>query len=264
MKHRTLPVKRTPASQGIFKRLSAVTRNRRQRAATAAASEDFENEDHSSRISRALTIIFLIHIVVIGLIFVHQKFLDGGSSPETVAKKKEAAPAAAERVLPKLSDGGAIYRPEPGDNYDRIAAKMGIPVEDLRAANDNIDIQAGRVLRIPPRRIVAVNPPEVEAIRGSGTPDRDLGLVEAVPVEGAPRAVIVRPATTPAQAASAAAAPVASPRAPAASGRKHVVQQGDNIWRIANRYKVDQNTLMRVNGIKDPTKLRLGVTLTIP
>ncbi len=81
MKPHTLPVKRRPAPKGLLKRLSAVTGNRKQRVAAAATAGEMETEDSSSKISRALTIIFLIHIVAIGLIFVHQKFLDG-RSPE--------------------------------------------------------------------------------------------------------------------------------------------------------------------------------------
>ncbi len=79
MKLQTLPVKRRPVPKGIFRRLSAVTRSKKQRVAAAAAAPlpEMDVEDGGSKISRALTIIFLIHIVAIGLIVVHQRFLDG-------------------------------------------------------------------------------------------------------------------------------------------------------------------------------------------
>ncbi|MEY5013559.1 MAG: hypothetical protein RLY69_1274, partial [Verrucomicrobiota bacterium] len=35
------------------------------------------DDDGGSKISRALTIIFFIHIAAIALIFIHQRFLDG-------------------------------------------------------------------------------------------------------------------------------------------------------------------------------------------
>src|SRR6478609_7308982 len=99
MKLHSLPVKRRPVPKGIFKRLRAVTGNRKQRvAATATGAPGMESEDSSSKISRALTIIFLIHIVAIGLIFVHQRFLDGRTpdEPKTAeAAKQEAVPAVA-------------------------------------------------------------------------------------------------------------------------------------------------------------------------
>jgi len=275
MKPHTLPVKRTPVSKGIFRRLSAVTRNRRQRAATATA-DDFEHDDHSSKISRALTIIFLIHIVVIGLIFFHQKFLDKGA-PATEAVVKKAAPVVPERVLPKLSDGGQVHRVKVGDNYEKIAAEYEVDLEDLRVANNHVDIVPSLLMKIPPRKVVAVTPPEVAAITNPETL-QDNGLVEAVPVEtaGAPRAQIIRqeeaPAARPVVAAPAVRAPAQTPpartqsqaQAPAASGQTYVVQSGDNIWRISNKFKVDQKALMRANGITDPKKLKLGMTLKIP
>lgn len=267
MKLHTLPVKRTPASKGIFKRLSAVTRGRKQRAATATADDMFEHEDHSSKISRALTIIFLIHIVVIGLIFFHQKFLDKGA-PATEAVVKKAAVLAPERVLPKLSDGGQVHRVKVGDNYEKIATEYEVDVEELRAANNHVDIVPSLLMKIPPRRVVALTPPEVHAITN---PDaiQDSGLVEVVPLESAgnPRAQIVRPTVESAQARTVVAAtpPVRTPaQAPAASGQKYVVQAGDNIWRISNKFKVDQKALMRANGITDPKKLKLGMSLSIP
>jgi len=269
MKPQTLPVRRNPVSKGVFKRLSAVTRGRKQRVAATATADDFEDDDHSSKISRALTIIFLIHIVVIGLIFFHQRFLDNGTPvEETVATAKQmmAIPPVSEHRLPKMSTGHGIYPVVAGDNYPRIAAAQEVDESDLRVANDNRPIVAGMLLKIPPRRIVAMEPPEVTAIRDKATAapvQKDDGLVEAVPVNtaNAPKAQVVRPAVD--RPTSASVAPVA-PAAAAASGKTYVVQPGDNVWRIANRFKVDQQALMKLNGINDPKKLKLGMTLNIP
>ena len=117
MKSQTLPVKRRPVSNGILRRLSAVTRNRKQRAAASASAADMEADDGSSKISRALIIIFLIHIVAIGLIFIHQRFLDGRPSPltETAAQATTAEvtttlPAPSQRAdLPRLTTGDKPY-----------------------------------------------------------------------------------------------------------------------------------------------------------
>jgi hypothetical protein len=84
MKFQTLPVRRRPVSKGIFHRLSAVTR-KRQRVSASATMSGMEMEDGGSKISRALTIIFLIHIVAIALIFIHQRFLDGRPKESTRA-----------------------------------------------------------------------------------------------------------------------------------------------------------------------------------
>lgn len=278
MKPHTLPVKRRPVPKGIFKRLSAVTGNRKQRVAASAAS-DMEVEDGSSKISRALTIIFLIHIVAIALIFVHQKFLDGRATPagSTVSKTAPANSAAAATVasqpqpaappaeqrrldLPRLASGEKPYIVRAGDNYGRIASAEGVDEKDLRLINQHVDITPGLILRIPPKRIVAMDPPEVAAIRQQAPSDRDRGLVEAVDVSNAPRAQLVRPNIR-----SGSATPVgSSANTPVASGKGYVVQNGDSIWRIANRFKVSQAALMKANGISDAKKMKVGMNLVIP
>jgi LysM repeat protein len=263
MKSRTLPVKRRPVPKGIFKRLSAVTTHRKQRVA-AAASADMEADDSSSKISRALTIVFLFHIVAIGLIFVHQKYLDGRTPAEPQTTKAEAAatvataPAPRRGDLPRLSSGDKPYIVRAGDNYARIAAAEAVDESDLRLINEHVDIGPGVILKIPPKRIVAMDPPEVAAIRNQAPVGGDSGLVDAVPVDvrGAPRAQLIRPNIT--RAAQAASAPAT------ASGKTYVVQNGDSVWRIANRFKVNQDALMKANGLSDARKLRGGMSLVIP
>ncbi len=263
MKPHTLPVKRRPVPKGIFKRLSAVTANRKQRVA-ASAGADMEADDSSSKISRALTIVFLFHIVAIGLIFVHQKFLDGRSPAEPQASKAEAAstvataPAPRRADLPRLSSGDKPYIVMAGDNYARIASAEAVDESDLRLINEHVDIGPGVILKIPPKRIVAVDPPEVAAIRNHAPAVRDSGLVDAVPVDvsGAPRAQLIRPNIM--RSAQAASAPTA------ASGKTYIVQNGDSVWRIANRFKVNQDALMKANGLSDARRLRGGISLVIP
>ncbi len=252
MKPQTLPVKRRPVPQGLFKRLSAVTGNRKQRvAASAASTSELDADDGSSKISRALTIIFLIHIVAIGLIFVHKEFLDGrGSAVPEKAAKAEVVPPRLD--LPRLSTGEKRYIVQQGDNYARIAAAVGVDEGDLRLINKHADIESGLLLKIPPKRIVAVEPPEVVAIRERSAPDRSGGLVEAIDVSDAPRALLIRPT-------------VSRDKTPAAvSGKTYTVQSGDSVWRIANKFKVNQDALMKANGIADPRKIKPGMSLAIP
>lgn len=262
MRPHTLSVKRRPVAKGVFKRLSAVTRNRKQRvAATATAAEHPES---GAKISRALTIIFIIHIVAIGLIFFHQKFLDHRSveAPD-MPKAMTIAPAMPEKEkLPMFSNGDpAPYLVKTGDNYPIIARTLNVSEAELRNLNDNRDIRPGSILRLPPKRIVAIEPPEVAAIRAQAPSDADRGLVEAIPVD-APRAQIVKPNIQHDTSNAPKARPVAEPAA--ASGRTYVVQPGDSVWRIANKFKIDQNTLMKANGISDPKKMRTGMELSIP
>jgi LysM repeat protein len=254
MKPHTLPVKRRPAPKGIFKRLSAVTGNRKQRV---AATAEMEGEDSSSKISRALTIIFLIHIVAIALIFVHQKFLDGRAPEATQAVV--ATPPVPKSDLPRLSSGDRSYVVTQGDNYTRIAASLGVDEGDLRLANKHVEIVPGLIMLVPPKRPVVVPAAEVAVARQPAAPvavAETEGLVPAVDVNDAPRARIVKPNINHATASAAAA--------PTASGKTYVVQNGDSVWRIANRFKVNQDRLMKANGISDARKMKVGMSLVIP
>jgi LysM repeat protein len=95
----------------------------------------------------------------------------------------------------------------------------------------------------------------VAAIRQRNSSAGNRGMVEEVDVAGAPRALLVRPTVNHPQVPAAM---------PASSGRVHVVQPGESIFRIASRFKVGQEALMQLNGISDPRKLRAGMRLAIP
>jgi murein DD-endopeptidase MepM/ murein hydrolase activator NlpD len=64
------------------------------------------------------------------------------------------------------------------------------------------------------------------------------------------------PATTPKATAPAKAA--------AAESTTHVVEQGENPYRVARRFGISVNALMTVNHITDPGNLRVGQQLVIP
>lgn len=264
MKLRTLPVKRRPATKSGFWRLSAVTGNRKQRAAAAMPATEMEGEDSGSKISRALTIIFLVHIVIIGLIFFQQRYLAGRPVENVKQAVMDDIPAATVQLpradLPRLSSGEKPYIVKPGDNYSRIATVNGVDEQDLRLVNQHVDIGPGLILKIPPKRIVAEEPPEVAAIRAQAPSDQNRGLVEAVDVSNAPRAQLVRPnVTRTSTPATPAVAPVVT-----SSGKTYVVQSGDSVFRIASRFKVDQASLMHANSISDPRKMKVGMKLVIP
>lgn len=269
MKHQTLPVKRKPVPKGVFRRLSAVTRNRKQRVAATASAPlpETEMDEGGSKVSRALTIIFLIHIVAIGLIFVHQKFLDGRPSETAgAAKAAEAAPVVEKpkENLPILTGGEKIHVVRAGDNYARIAEAEGVDEGDLRLLNQHVEMRTGLILKIPPQRIVAGESPELAEARRQLPSDADRGLVENVDVSNAPKAQLIRPNVNHVENAPRPAADVIPAAAPATGGKSYVVQPGDSVWRIANRFKVNQDALMRANGISDARKMKTGMKLVIP
>lgn len=259
----------------VTRSLRAVTsRRKKQRVATTASHHDFDYEDDpdsGSRIARVLTIIFFIHVVAIGLIFVHHYYLKrslpvAGTAVETptagapaaasTAAIASAAPRTTAGAPPRLSTGDAPYIVARGDNYARIAAAHEIAEADLRAANDNAEIRPGLLLKIPPKRITAVEPPAVAAMRNPAP--------AAIPVVANPATDGLVPANDPAAVRVQPNIPRATPVAESGSGRTHTVKAGETIWRISQQYSVNQDALMKHNNITDPRRVRVGQQLKIP
>ena len=262
MKYERIPTRRKPVRKTFYARLFNKTKPKKQRAA-AATAEDMD--EGGINISRSLTIIFAIHILAIGMIFIHKQYLSGRTeTPESSAKIESvetAAPAVStsrNNDLPILSRGDEPYMVKKGDNYSIIARKQGVDESELRNMNRGADIRAGVVLRIPQgKRIVAEVPPEVAAIRNQpAIPVSEQGLVEILPQAATAQPQLIRPTNRQLEDA---------PRAnPVGSGRIHTVKSGENIWRISNRYKVSQKELLSLNGITDPSKLQIGQVLKLP
>ncbi|MES2983005.1 MAG: LysM peptidoglycan-binding domain-containing protein [Verrucomicrobiota bacterium] len=260
MKLDQIPTRRKPVQKTVYARLFNRTKFRKQRASAATASPE-EFDDSGSNISRSLSIIFAIHILAIGMIFIHKQYLSGRTDAPAVANQEEAdhsvaAAVSPERMdqLPELSTGVKPYMVKKGDNFTIIAAKYGVDEAELRKLNQGKELRAGAVFRIPQaKRIVAVEPVEVEAIRNQSTPNSsEDGLVEIPLNANGSQAV--------------ANLPNAIPRAvpTVATGKTHTVKSGESVWRISKQYNLTEKDLMSLNGISDPSKLRTGQVLKLP
>lgn len=123
------------------------------------------------------------------------------------------------------------YTVQPGDSPASIASRFGVDVQELMRVNNITDptrLAVGQVLIMP-------------AARTSPSPT-------PTPRPGSP-------------------APAASPRpspTPAACADTYIVQAGDYPGLIAQKCGVDVTELMQLNGITDPTSLRVGQELRIP
>lgn len=276
MKFQTLPVRRRPVSKGIFHRLSAVTR-KRQRVSASATMAGMDMDDGGAKISRNLMIIFMIHIVAIALIFIHQRFLEDRpqegkrSASRVVAEPVAAAkPAAvAEPEVAPVEKSNKTHITKDGETYATIAASLGVAEGDLRQLNQNITMRKGLILQVPAGKAVSITAPaatmdpapaasgEAPVASAPVASAVDDGMVEAVPVDVslAPKAKTVVESNL---------APAVTDEKIKPSGKTHLVKRGDTIVKIAKQYKVTQEALMSANSITDPTKLKAGANLVIP
>jgi LysM repeat protein len=136
--------------------------------------------------------------------------------------------------------------------------------------------------------------PEAEALTTPSPEQNQQGPVgETLPTttqEGAPTTIAIQPTATPtlvpatATPAQAAEVPTATPLAEAeavptptpvtsfpspqeaTSGKEiiHIVQRGENLFRIGLKYGIDADTLARYNGLSDPDKIYVGQSIKIP
>jgi LysM repeat protein len=270
--------RRQPTRKTIWTRLHAITgRNqprprkdsRRQAvAATAHGPADFHSDEPPRNISRPMIIIFILHVVVIGVLFFHHRFLDGRNSPaasaataETTQNPTASAPASTPAQTTRLSSSDEVYIVRQGDNYARIASAQQVDEAELRALNPHEPtVRPGLLLKLPPKRIVAIDPPEVTEIRNRQNEAADRGLVATNNNATPPTHAAVEEAPPP---RAQVVAPAARPVNPA-SGKTYIVKPGDTIWRISLDHNVDQNDLMRANNISNPKQLRADMKLRIP
>jgi LysM repeat protein/predicted chitinase len=119
------------------------------------------------------------------------------------------------------------YVVQRGDTLSRIASAFGVSLASLIEANGIRDpnrIQAGATLVIP-----AAPAPTTEGAPSAG------GAVES-----------------------------SSSPMPRPEGRSWVIQRGDSLWALSQRFGVSVDDLVRANGLRNPDRIRVGQVLVIP
>lgn len=282
MKLSSLTVKRRPVKKGAFRTYFAnVVRSKRHRASTAAAPvPEVEGDVPNLGIARALVVILVIHVVAIAGIFAHSHwFEEPQQEAVALAAKAEIQPTKdlpdAATPLPQVSEDDGIHIVRAGDTYATIAAANGVKEEDLRKANDNIELRASRILRLPERMIVAVEPDDLRRL-GDGSAVHEIEAAAADPLRNAPPMVPTTAASQPVkvkpnitlpavdEARAAPATTTAADQTPARAAAKYTVKPGDTFWKIASVHKTTPAAIMKANRISDPKKLRVGMQLVVP
>lgn len=232
----------------VPKRLQA-----RVRATTAAAADEYEDEEPQTKLTSAFVVVLILHLVAVGGIYAFneikasRKTIDSGRIAESTKKSTTTAATAAtstkepDRIAeskpsvasnPVAPATGSVtpavaksktYTVKSGDTLHGIAKLSGLSVTEIKNANGLTSdaIRVGQILNLVP---------------GKTTP---VAAAEA-PQE---RPEIPEPKTT---------------------FKTHTVKSGDRLVFIAKRYNVSQEDLMALNKIKDPSKLQIGQTLKIP
>ena len=184
----------------------------------------------------------------------------GGSSASTGTDSSKVPTATFPATLPEpkiigaaafQSGAGAVYVVKSGDSWSAIAARFGVSVDDLLAANSNIDTSQlfpGQSVRLPATDASPTEAPATEPV----------STATEAPVTATPQ-----PAATAANTAPAATSSAASPT-PGASGQTYTVQSGDIPETIAQKFGITTDALLAANAGLDPTNMHVGDVINIP
>lgn len=147
--------------------------------------------------------------------------------------------------------GGTTYTIKSGDTFASVAARFGVLLEDLLAANPGVNpstLNAGDVIKLPtdvPR-------------------DAPTSTAEPEPTEDdATAAATEEPTSTPEPEPTATSEPVATATT-SSLGQTYIVQSGDIPVAIAEKFGITVEALLAANPGIDPRGLQVGQVLTIP
>ena len=221
---------------------SKVTKQRRPATRLAArltqpAYDDYE-EEPTTKLSTAFVVVLVLHLVAVGGIYAFHSIkakrreADGTAITASVNPQKEAGAkvdAAAKTPAVGAPAAQAAVVPATGPSAAAVAAKVAV----------------AQALEKGPAGPSAVVPqPAKPAPMGAGT----AGAAHA----GA-AATAKAPAGAPAHGASGEA-----------TQKTYTVQKGDNPVAIAKRMGVNYDELLKLNGVDDPKRLRIGQVLKLP
>jgi LysM repeat protein/uncharacterized protein YvpB len=152
-------------------------------------------------------------------------------------------------AAPPALAGNIIHIVQPGEDLYRIGLAYGLSWQAIMQANGLVstDIYVGESLVIP--------------VAGDASPAATPAPAEPTAAAPAPTAPA---ATEPAAPAPTLAAPPPTAPAPAAAATTYVIQRGDTLWLIGQRFGLTVSQLMAANNIPDPNYIYYGLVLTIP
>ena len=218
------------------------------------------DSEPTMRLSRAILVMLLLHVVAVGGFIASSQIREhdlkrSSGDPSTVVEADDSLSQVKAADATRLkTDAAAPSRPSvhvvrQGETLMRIANENGVTLAALVAANGantvTAPLRAGQELKLPERS------PDPSTQVADGTASA-LSLIE-----GRPSSAIKT--ETPGNTPAARIMPL-----PPDSGKIYVVGKGESIYTIAQKFKVGPESLLKLNQIDDPKKLRLGQKLRLP
>lgn len=249
--------------------------------------EEYEDSEPNMKLSHAFVVVLVLHLVAIGGVYGFNRYknrdvMEGKTNAEAVAGKVEESKGAGgvkkDAVAAKAADPNK-HEVAAGDTLNKIAGRYGVSVEQIEKANGltaSSVLRSGQKLTIPqveakpvvvPQTKVAPKPAvaQTKATPKVVEPQSKVAVKpEVKPVADAKPVAEVKPKAE-TKVAETKAVPAKASGGEAAGGeQEYVVVAGDNPYSVAKKFHVSYQKLVEVNGIDDPTKIRIGQKLKIP
>ncbi len=211
------------------------------------------------RLSRAILVMLLLHVVAVGGFIASSHFrerdlrrLSGDPSAAVEADDSLTTVKAVDVTRARVDDATSrpsVHVVRQGDTLLRIANENGVTLAALVAANGaetaTAPLRPGQELKLPSHS------PDPSTQVADGTASA-LSLIEGKPgVSAKPDSPV-------------AGNNVKSSQLPPDSGKVYAVGKGENVYTIAQKLKVSPESLLRLNQIDDPKKLKPGQKLRVP
>jgi peptidoglycan endopeptidase LytF len=160
--------------------------------------------------------------------------------------------------------GGSSYVIKDGDTLAGIASRLGIALDDLRAANPGIDpgtLRVGQSIKLP------ANPDAPPPAAATATPPKGSATVPAAAATSPPQPTEPPPTEAPASPTAPAAQDTPAPGAtatPISVGQSYTVQDGEFPAKIAEKFGITVEDLLAANPGINPTDMHIGDVIIIP
>ena len=144
------------------------------------------------------------------------------------------------------------YTVKSGDTITKIASSLRVTIPDLEKVNGlagNAVLQVGQILKVPAQAIA----------QAASAVQTDVGKVAASAVK-LPSDAVAAVTQTP----STAVPESVTTNEDATGVSQYTVVKGDSPYKIAKKFKITPDELMKANGITDPKKIQIGQELKIP
>ena len=241
-------------------KLRATSRRVPRSRAASGEKEAEPDPEPNMRLSRAILVMLLLHVVAVGgilafsLVKEHnadRRARDAGSSTAGALEADDSLVPTTKPIptADPSAPGGRtpVHVVQPGETLLRIANDNGVTVEALIAANGArgavSSLRPGQALEVPEKS------PEPAGI----VSDRAYATAEGTGSSPAPGN---------ANSAGQIGAKTAHPTGD--SGKTYTVGKGESPYVIAQKLKVSYESLIRLNHIDDPKKLKPGQKLLVP